>query len=78
MQKAEKKPHLVMLSDWDHLTAAEYQKVQEDTRVNIFCSDSVLINGRGSVYCPGTNNISSVELSYLKTAIDNQPLSDKG
>lgn len=40
MQKAEKKPHLVTLSDWDHLTSAEYQKVQEDTRVNIFCSDS--------------------------------------
>jgi hypothetical protein len=42
------------------------------------CSDSVLINGRGAVYCPGTEKISSVELSYLKTAIDNQPLSDKG
>ena len=35
MQKAEKNPHLVMLSDWDHLTAAQYQKVQEDSRVNI-------------------------------------------
>lgn len=40
--------------------------------------DSVLVNGRGAVYCPGTKNISSVELSYLKTAIDNQPLTDKG
>jgi hypothetical protein len=40
--------------------------------------DSVLINGRGAVYCPGTTNISSVELPYLKTAIGNQPLSDKG
>ncbi|KAJ5191558.1 Multicopper oxidase type 2 [Penicillium cinerascens] len=78
MQKAEKNPHLVMLSDWDHLTAAEYQKVQEDSGINIFCMDSILINGRGAVYCPGTTNISSVELPYLKSAIDNQPLTDKG
>jgi hypothetical protein len=35
MRKAEKDPQLVMLSDWDHLTAAEYQQVQQDTRVNI-------------------------------------------
>ncbi|KAJ5099639.1 Multicopper oxidase type 2 [Penicillium argentinense] len=78
MKKAEQDPQLIMLSDWDHLTAAEYQKVQEDTGVNIFCSDSILINGRGAVYCPGTANISSVELPYLSTAINNQPLTDKG
>lgn len=42
------------------------------------CMDSVLVNGRGAVYCPGAENISAVELSYLKTAIDNQPLTDKG
>lgn len=35
MKKAEKNPQLVMLSDWDHLTAREYQKVQEASRVNI-------------------------------------------
>ncbi|KAJ5573783.1 Multicopper oxidase type 2 [Penicillium hispanicum] len=78
MQKAEKNPHLVILSDWDHLTADEYQKAQEDSHLNVICSDSILINGRGAVYCPGTTNISSVELDYLKTAIDNQPLTDKG
>jgi len=44
----------------------------------VSCSDSILINGRGSVYCPGTANISSVELPYLSTAINNQPLTDKG
>lgn len=37
--------------------------------------DSVLVNGRGAVYCPGT---ADVELPYLKTALDNQPLTDKG
>ncbi|KAJ5318031.1 Multicopper oxidase type 2 [Penicillium antarcticum] len=50
----------------------------EDSGLGVFCSDSVLINGRGAVYCPRTEKISSLELSYLKTATDNQPLSDKG
>lgn len=40
--------------------------------------DSVLINGRGAVYCPGGEKISSVELDYLKIAIDRTPLTDKG
>lgn len=40
--------------------------------------DSILVNGRGAVYCPGTTQISSLELPYLKTALDNVPLSDKG
>lgn len=35
MQKAEKNPRLVIVSDWDHLTADEYQKAQEDSRLNI-------------------------------------------
>ncbi|KAJ5795216.1 Multicopper oxidase type 2 [Penicillium paradoxum] len=78
MKNAEKNPQLVILSDWDHLTSDEYQKVMEESRLDVFCSDSVLINGRGAVYCPGTERISSVELSYLKTAINNKPLSDKG
>ncbi|CAI7652147.1 unnamed protein product [Penicillium glandicola] len=78
MQKAEKNPQLVILSDWDHLTSSEYQKAMEDSRLSVSCSDSVLINGRGAVYCPGADKISSVELSYLKSVIDNKPLTDKG
>jgi hypothetical protein len=35
MQKAENNPHLIMLSDWDHLTAAEYQQVQENSGLEI-------------------------------------------
>ncbi|KAJ5108642.1 Multicopper oxidase type 2 [Penicillium angulare] len=78
MQKAELDPKLIILSDWDHLTFEEYQKIQEESGYSVFCMDSVLVNGRGAVYCPGGEKISSVELDYLKTAIDHSPLSDKG
>lgn len=35
MEQAEKDPQLVILSDWDHLTSEQYQKVQEDSRLNV-------------------------------------------
>jgi hypothetical protein len=35
MQRAEKNPQLVILSDWDHLTSSEYQKAMEDSRLGI-------------------------------------------
>ncbi|KAJ5949009.1 Multicopper oxidase type 2 [Penicillium verhagenii] len=78
MQKAEKNPQLIMLSDWDHLTSEQYGKLEKDSHMAVFCMDSVLVNGRGAVYCPGGETISNVELSYLKTAMDNTPLTDKG
>jgi hypothetical protein len=35
MRNAEKNPHLVILSDWDHLTSSEYQKAMEDSRLGL-------------------------------------------
>ncbi|KAJ5165527.1 Multicopper oxidase type 2 [Penicillium coprophilum] len=67
-----------MLSNWDHSTSSEYQKTMEDSRLGLTCSDSIFINGHGAVYCPGAEKISSVELPYLITLIDNNPLPDKG
>ncbi|KAJ5759775.1 Multicopper oxidase type 2 [Penicillium odoratum] len=78
MHRAEKNPQLIMLSDWDHLTFEQYQKVQEDSHMAVFCMDSVLINGRGAVYCPGSEKISSVEQGFLKSAMSYTPLTDKG
>ncbi|KAJ5104648.1 conidial pigment biosynthesis oxidase Arb2/brown2 [Penicillium alfredii] len=64
MQKAEQNPQLVMLSNWDHLTSAEYQKVQEESRVNIlYCMDSILINGRGAMWTTAGNALYDVTRS---------------
>ncbi|EPS34528.1 hypothetical protein PDE_09492 [Penicillium oxalicum 114-2] len=78
MRKAEKNPHLIILSDWDKLTASEYQQAQVDSRLNIACMDSILVNGRGAVYCPGADKISSVELPYLQSLVADDSLTDKG
>ncbi|KAJ6034386.1 hypothetical protein N7499_001592 [Penicillium canescens] len=78
IKEAEKNPQLVTVSDWGHLISGQYRKAMEDNRLGVFCSYSVLINDRGAVFCPGTENIFNLELSYLKTAIGNQPLRGKG
>ncbi|KAB8252282.1 conidial pigment biosynthesis oxidase Arb2/brown2 [Aspergillus flavus] len=78
MQKAESDPKLVILSDWSHYTSEEYQKIMEESGVDLFCVDSILINGRGRVHCPGADFINSLQTDYLKASIDNLPLTDKG
>jgi len=40
--------------------------------------DSILINGKGAVHCPSADEIYSYETDYLKGAIDNKNLTDKG
>ncbi|KAF5867134.1 hypothetical protein ETB97_004054 [Aspergillus alliaceus] len=78
MRKAESDPKLVVLSDWSHYTSEEYQKIMEESGADLFCIDSILINGRGQVHCPGADYINSLQTEYLKASIDNLPLTDRG
>ncbi|KAF7596585.1 hypothetical protein BBP40_000985 [Aspergillus hancockii] len=78
MRKAEEDPNLVILSDWSHYTSEEYQTIMEESGVDLFCVDSILINGRGRVICPGADYINSLQTYYLQKSIDFLPLTDKG
>lgn len=49
--KAEENPQFVMISDWMHLTSQQHRQVQEDSNVDIFCTNSILFNGKGRVNC---------------------------
>ena len=35
MQRADRDPTLVMLSDWDHLTSEEYQAVERASNLDL-------------------------------------------
>ncbi|KAE8150101.1 multicopper oxidase-domain-containing protein [Aspergillus avenaceus] len=78
MRKADRNPKLITLSDWSHFTSEEYQKIMEETGIDLFCVDTILINGRGAVQCPGVDFINSLQTEYLKASIDYLPLTDKG
>ncbi|KKK13705.1 hypothetical protein ARAM_000845 [Aspergillus rambellii] len=78
MRNAERDPHLILISDWTKFTSEEYQSAMEVSGVNVFCSDSILINGRGSLYCPGLDAINAYLTPELRKAIDNRTFTDKG
>ncbi|KAK9437292.1 laccase [Metarhizium brunneum] len=52
MDKAAANPQLMVLSDWSRLTSDEYWRVIEESKILIFCVDSILLNGHGELYCP--------------------------
>ncbi|SLM39593.1 Multicopper oxidase, type 3 [Lasallia pustulata] len=78
MQKAEKNPALMLVTDWDYLTSWEYMDLQAKTNLSNFCSDSILVNGKGNVYCPGLDFLVSLETPYVQYALGNVPVTAKG
>lgn len=42
------------------------------------CVDSILINGKGSVYCPGEDFLVNNTMDYMKWAIYPRHVNDKG
>lgn len=51
MRAAEANPHLVTFADWQHVTSEENTKIQNETHIENYCAQSVLINGQGRVIC---------------------------
>ncbi|OAL71576.1 hypothetical protein A7D00_4481 [Trichophyton violaceum] len=78
MKKAVANPHVVVVSDWTRFKSWEYMKAQEDSGYTIFCVDSILINGKGSVYCPGEDFLVNNTMDYMKWAIYPRHVNDKG
>ncbi|KAA6409839.1 MAG: hypothetical protein FRX48_06451 [Lasallia pustulata] len=79
MAKTARDPNLVILSDWDRYTSDEYWAATEASQVLLFCVDSVLINGKGSVYCPGLDYvINQTSPALQEFALFNATVTDKG
>ncbi|KAM5448440.1 Glc7p regulatory subunit [Microsporum canis] len=78
MQRAVANPHVVVVSDWTRFKSWEYMKAQENSGYTIFCVDSLLINGKGSVYCPGEDFLVNHTSDYMKWAIYPRHVNDKG
>lgn len=51
LRRAEEHPQLVTISDWTHVTSAELIQIQNDTNQDVYCTNSILFNGRGRVNC---------------------------
>ncbi|KAH8432996.1 Glc7p regulatory subunit [Aspergillus melleus] len=78
MQRAVANPQVIVVSDWTQFKSWEYMDAQEASGYAIFCVDSLLINGKGSVYCPGEDFLVNHTSTYMKWAIYPGHVNDKG
>lgn len=42
------------------------------------CSDSILVNGKGSLYCPGVDMLINHTSTYMKYGLYPRQVNDKG
>ena len=78
MKQAEKKAQFALLSDWDHLTSSEYRAVEVDSGLDLFCVDSLLINGKGSVNCQPQELLNALTPPPLLKLLNGSTVSDRG
>ena len=78
MKKAEKKAQFALLSDWDHLTSSEYRAIEVDSGLDLFCVDSLLINGKGAVNCQSQKLLNSLTPPPLLQLLNGSTISDRG
>ena len=78
MQKAESKAQFALLSDWDHLTSSEYRDAELASGLDLFCVDSLLINGKGAVNCQSQELLNSLTPPPLLQLLNGATVSDRG
>ncbi|KUJ08107.1 laccase TilA [Mollisia scopiformis] len=71
-------PQIVMLSDWSHFTSQELHDVSIAAGIDPLCGDSILINGKGNVNCPGVPFLMSLVPPTITPLLMGQNLTDKG
>ncbi|KAL4872119.1 laccase-1 [Aspergillus spectabilis] len=78
LHAAENDPNLILVTDWTYITAEEYHDVAVESGFNVFCVDNLLINGHGSVYCPGYEYLESVGGDGIDAVLEGTHLTEKG
>ncbi|KAF5007923.1 hypothetical protein FDECE_5839 [Fusarium decemcellulare] len=78
MRRAAGDPNIIMVSDWTRFMSWEYMEAEESSGMAIFCSDSILVNGKGSLYCPGVDMLINHTSTYMKYGLYPRQVNDKG
>ncbi|KAL2811789.1 laccase-1 [Aspergillus granulosus] len=78
LKAAEDNPNLMLVTDWTYLTSEEYHNVAVETGLNLFCVDNLLVNGRGSVYCPGYEYLEAQGGDGIVAVLEGTHLTEKG
>jgi FtsP/CotA-like multicopper oxidase with cupredoxin domain len=78
MARAASDPKVLLLSDWDYFNSSQYKQADADSNLQIFCVDSILINGKGSVFCPDHQWLIDMQVPFMMKSWPNDTITDKG
>ncbi|PYH45692.1 multicopper oxidase [Aspergillus saccharolyticus JOP 1030-1] len=78
MLDAEQNTRPILLSDWKHFDSTEILQLEQDSGVESLCTSAVLVNGKGSVFCPGQEHINAITTAVQKQILGNATLTDMG
>lgn len=78
MQAAEQNTKPVILSDWRFLTSEQLWRAEEETGLDAYCANAILVNGKGAVDCPGQQAQNELASAAQKQILGNLSLTDTG
>ncbi|KAJ5116241.1 laccase TilA, partial [Penicillium angulare] len=78
IERAEKHTKSVLLSDWRQLTSEETWDAEEATRLDAYCVNALLINGKGSIKCLSQQTLNQYTTAPQKGVLGGRNLTDTG
>ncbi|KAF2166408.1 multicopper oxidase [Zasmidium cellare ATCC 36951] len=78
MERAANDPVVIVASDWSYYNSSQYKETFAKSQLQIFCVDSILINGKGSVFCPEHQWLIDMQLPFHEKSWPNNSITDKG
>lgn len=78
MERAANDPVVIVASDWSYYNSSQYKETFAKSQLQIFCVDSILINGKGSVFCPEHQWLIDMQLPFHERSWPNHTITDKG
>ncbi|EXJ84319.1 hypothetical protein A1O3_04986 [Capronia epimyces CBS 606.96] len=68
----------IFVSDWTHYTFDEFFAIEKASGLDDYCADATIINGKGSIICPGIDYINSLVSPVLETILNGSQVTAKG
>lgn len=78
MLDAEQSTQPILLSDWKHFDSTDILRLEKESGVESICTSAVLVNGKGSVFCPPQEHINAITTAAQKEILGNTTLTDMG
>lgn len=78
MNAAEATAKVLSLHDWTHFTSNEIMAIEKEANLDAYCVNSLLVNGKGSVYCPPQEDLNKWAVLQQSIMNSTQHVSDMG